>query len=158
MYDRPIPAGLGSIEDWLLQYIYDHPNDKHSTLSLMQQLDQVLKDEPSQLEECNRIRGIMGAAALSAEEYAALRKPERGVVQRAVETLIKERWANGKRTSDGAGVLFEGLDLTRKGTSEALNRARDKESREAPDRSPESIIRKIHEQKRKEAEGTKPTG
>ena len=30
MYDRPVPAGLGSIEEWILQHLYDHPNDKHS--------------------------------------------------------------------------------------------------------------------------------
>src|ERR1039458_6136979 len=131
MYDRPVPAGLGSIEDWLLQYIYDHPNDKHLTISLLQILDQVLKDEPSQLEECNRLRKIMSAPALSAEEYAAHRKPERSAVQRAVETLIREGWANGKRNSDGEGVFFEGLNLTGKGEREALNRARDKEKREA---------------------------
>ena len=64
MYDRPVPTGLGSIEDWILQYLYDNPNEKHSTLSLLQQLDQVLRDEPSQFEECNRIRGIMGRSAL----------------------------------------------------------------------------------------------
>lgn len=106
MYDRPVPTGLGSIEDWILQYLYDRPNDKHSTLSLLQQLDQVLRDEPSRFEECNRIRGIMGAAPFSVDEYAAERKPTRGAVQRAVETLIREGWANdlapGKRTSYSA--------------------------------------------------------
>ncbi|MGA3161568.1 MAG: hypothetical protein ABSC77_10150 [Terracidiphilus sp.] len=152
MYDRPVPAGLGSIEDWLLQDLYDHPNDKHSTLTLLQQLGQVLKDEPSQLDECNRLRGIMGAAPLSPEEYTAERTPTRGAVQRAVETLIREGWANGKRNRDADGVFFEGLDLTGKGTREALSRANAKERREAPDRGPESIIRRIHERMQKEAD------
>jgi hypothetical protein len=150
MYDRPIPSGLGSIEDWILQHLYDHPNDKHSTLSLMQQLDQVLRDEPSQLEECNRIRGIMSAAPFSPEEYAAERTPTRGVVQRAVETLIREGWANGNRNRDADGVFFEGLDLTGKGTREALGRANAKEKREAPDRSFEGTLRRIQERKRAE--------
>jgi hypothetical protein len=141
MYDRPIPADLGSIEDWILQYIYYHPKDKHSTISLLPQLDQVLRDEPSRLEECNDIRRMMRAAALSAEEYAANRKPERSAVQRAVETLIREGWANGEPNSDGEGVFFEGLKLTRKGTREALNRAHQREVRKTPPRSSESTIR-----------------
>lgn len=153
MYDRPIPAGLGSIEDWILQYLYDHPNDKHSTLTLLPQLDQVLKNEPSQLEECNRLRGIMGGAApFTPEEYAAERAPTRGMVQRAVETLIREGWAKGKRNQDADGVFFESLDLTGKGTREALSRANAKEKREAPDRSPEAIIRRIQEQRQKDAD------
>lgn len=151
MYDRPVPAGLGRIEDWILQHLYDHPKDKHSTLSLLQQLDQVLRDEPSQLEECNRIRGVMGAQALSPEEYAAERKPTRGAVQRAVETLIRDGWANGKRNSDTEGVFFEALELTNKGTREALTRANEKVKRESPPRSFESTVREIHERRRKEA-------
>jgi hypothetical protein len=143
MYDRPVPADLGSIEDWILQYIYDHPKDKHSTVSLLQKLDQVLSGEPSRLEECNRLRGIMGAPALSAEEYAANRKPGRSAVQRAVETLIREGWANGKQNSDGAGVFFEGLKLTGKGTREALNRAHTREAQKTPPRSYESTLREV---------------
>ena len=151
MCDRPVPAGLGSVEDWIFQHLYDHPNDKHSTLSLLEQLDQVLRDEPSQFEECNRIRGIMGAAPFTLEEYAAERKPTRPAVQRAVETLIREGWANGKRNSDTEGVFFESLDLTNKGTREALARVNDKVKRENLPRSFESTVREIHERKRKEA-------
>jgi hypothetical protein len=151
MYDRPVPIGSGSIEAWILQYLYDRPNDKHSTLSLLQQLDQVLRDEPSQFEECNRIRRIMGATPFSVDEYAAERKPTRDAVQRAVETLIREGWANGKRNSDTKGVFFESLDLTNKGTREALAQANDKVKRETPPKSFESTVREIHERKRKEA-------
>ena len=151
MYDRPVPAGLGSVEDWIFQHLYDRPNDKHSTLSLLEQLDQVLGDEPSQFEECNRIRGIMGAAPFTLEEYAAERKPTRRAVQRAVETLIREGWANGKRNSDTEGVFFESLDLTNMGTREALARANDKAKRETPPQSFESTVREIHERKRREA-------
>jgi hypothetical protein len=163
MYDRPVPAGLGTIEDWLLQYIYAHPNAKHSTVSLLQQLDQVLRDEPSRLKECNEIRKLLGAAPLSAEEYANERKPQRSGVQRAVETLVAEGWANGKRNSDGEGVFFEDLKLKPKGEREAVIRARAKEKREAPPRSFESTIRQIHERKRIEAkeeiaDDTKPSG
>lgn len=143
MYDRPVPAGLGSIEDWLLQYLYDHPKDKHSTASLLEQLEQVLRGEPSQLEECNRIRGIMGAAALNAEEYATQRTPTRSAVQRAVESLIREGWANGNRNRDADGVFFEGLKLTGKGTREALNRAHKMEEQKTPPRSYESTLREV---------------
>ena len=93
----------------------------------------------------------MGAAPFTLEEYAAERKPTRGAVQRAVEILIREGWANGKRNSDTEGVFFESLDLTKKGTREALARANDKVKRETPPRSFESTIREIHERKRKEA-------
>lgn len=158
MYDRPVPRGLDSIEDWILQHLYDHPNDKHSTLSLLEQLDQVLRDEPSQFEECNRTREIMGAAPFTLEEYAAERKPTRGAVQRAVETLIREGWANGKRNSDTEGVFFESLDLTNKGTREALARANDKVKRETPPRSFENTVREIHERKRKEANESESEG
>lgn len=151
MYDRPVPAGLRTIEDWILQHLYDHPNDKHSTPSLLEQLDHVLRDEPSQFEECNRTRGIMGAAPSTLEEYAAERKPTRAAVQRAIETLVREGWANGKRNSDTEGVFFESLVLTNKGTREALARANDKVKRETPPRSFESTVREIHERKRKEA-------
>jgi hypothetical protein len=117
VYDRPVPTGLGSIEDWLLQYIYDHPHHTHSTISLLQQLDQALRDEPSQLDECNRIRGIMGAAALSAEECAALRKPERGavLVRDAVEIrLSRAEWAKtlefGDRNARERGLKPEDVE------------------------------------------------
>jgi hypothetical protein len=142
MYDSPVPASLGSIEDWILQYTYGHPNDKHSTTSLLQQLDQVLRNEPSQLEECNRIKGIMGAPALSAEEYAARRKPELSVVQRAVETLIKNGWVKGKRESDETGVVFfDGIALTASGEREAISRERERETKSTPHRSYENSLR-----------------
>lgn len=142
MYDSPVPAGLGSIDDWILQYTYDHPKDKHSTTSLLQQLDQVLRNEPSQLEECNRIKGIMGAPALSAEEYAAQRKPGLSAVQRAVETLIKHGWVKGKRDSDEAGVIFfGGIALTASGEREAISKKRDREAKETPHRSFENTLR-----------------
>jgi hypothetical protein len=151
MYDRPVPAGLGSIEDWILQCLYNHPNDKHSTLSLLEQLDQVLTDEPSEFEECNRIRGIMGATPFSVDEYEAQRKPARDAVQQAVETLIREGWASGKRNSDKEGVFFESLDLTNKGRRETLARTNDKVKRETPPRSFEGTVREIRERKRNEA-------
>jgi hypothetical protein len=141
MYDRPIPASLGSIEDWLLQYIYDYPNERHSTISLLKQLDQVLRNEPSQFEECNRIRENMGFSAFNAEEYAAQRKPELCAVQRAVETLIKDGWVKGKRDSDNAGVVFfGGIALTPSGDREAISRKREREAKRIPTRSFENTV------------------
>jgi hypothetical protein len=142
MYDGPIPADFGNIEEWLLHYLYHHPNDKHSTQSLREELDQVLSDEPSQLEECNRLRRLMRAPALSAVEYAAQRKPELTAVQRAVETLIKEGWAKGERGADDRGVIFfSEIDLSGSGTKEAIRRMRAKEESVTAPRSFESSLR-----------------
>lgn len=142
--DRPVPVGFLDIEDWILHYIYHHPKENHSTHSLLQQLDSVLKAEPSQLDECNRLKGVFGAASITAEEYEALRNPELSAVQRPVETLIKEGWAKGKRDTDVRGVVFfSGLDLTGSGTKEAIRRAREKEEKAKPPRSFESTVRDI---------------
>jgi len=57
-----------------------------------------------------------GLPSITAEEYASLRKLELSTVQRAVETLIKNGWANGKRGADAQGaVFFSGLDITNSG-------------------------------------------
>jgi hypothetical protein len=142
--DRPVPVGFLDIEDWILHYIYHHPKDNHSTHSLLQQLDSVLKTESSQLDECNRRRGIFGSPKITAEEYESLRKPELSAVQRAVETLIKEGWAKGKRSTDAQGVVFfSGLDLAGSGTKEVIRRAREKEEKAKPPRSFESTVREI---------------
>lgn len=146
--DRPVPVGFGDIEDWILHHIYHHPKDNHSTHSLLQQLDSVLKAEPSQLDECNRLKGIFRASNITAEEYAALRNPKLNAVQRDVETLIKEGWAKGKRDTDVQGVVFfSNLDLTSSGTREAIRRAREKEEKENPPRSFESTLREVRKRK-----------
>jgi hypothetical protein len=142
--DRPVPVGFLDIEDWILHYIYHRPKERHSTHSLLQQLDSVVKAEPSQLDECNRLKGLLGAASITAEDYAALRKPELSTVQRAVETLIKDGLVKGKRDADVAGVaFFSGLDLTGSGTKETIRRAREKEEKAKPPRSFESTVREI---------------
>jgi hypothetical protein len=142
--DRPVPSGFLDIEDWLLHYIYHHPKENHSTHSLLQQLDSVLKAEPAQLDECNRRGALFGAPEITAEEYESLRKPELSGVQRAVETLIKEGWAKGKRDADVRGVVFfSGLDLTGRGTQEVIRRAREKEEEATPPRSFESTLREV---------------
>jgi hypothetical protein len=145
MYDSPIPAGLGNIEDWILQYTYGHPKIKHSTNSLLQRLDRVLRDEPSQLEECNRIKRLIGVPALSVEEYMLQRKPKLTAVQRAVETLIKHGWVKGKRDNDEAGVVFfSSISLTAKGEREAISREREREAKNTPHRSFENSLRDAH--------------
>jgi len=142
--DRPILFGFLDIEDWILHYTYHHPKENHSTHSLLQQLDLVLKAEPSQLDECNRRNGLLGAAPITAEEYVARRNPELAAMQRAVETLIKEGWTKGKRDSDVQGVVyFSGLDLTGSGTKETIRRAREKEEKAKPPRSFESTLREV---------------
>lgn len=146
--DRAVPVGFLDIEDWILHYIYHRPKERHSTHSLLQQLDSVLKAEPSQLDECNRLKGLLGAASVTAEEYAALRKPELSTVQRAVETLIKDGRVKGKRDADVADVVFfSSLDLTGNGTKETIRRVREKEEKEKPPRSFESIVRDIHKKR-----------
>lgn len=143
--DRPVPVDFLNIEDWILNFIYHHPKEKHSTHSLLERLGSILRAEPSQLDECNRRNGIFGATQITAEEYESLRKPELSAVQRAVETLIKDGWANGKRDSDAQGaVFFSGLALTNSGTRETIRRARDKEKSANPPQSVESTIREIH--------------
>jgi hypothetical protein len=152
--DSPVPVGFLDIEDWILHYIYHHPKDNHSTPSLLQRLDSVLKAEPSQLDECNRHKGLLGAPKITAEEYESLRNPVLSAVQKAVETLIKDGWAKGKRDTDVRGVVFfSGLDLTGNGTKEAIRRAREKEEKANPPRSFESRLREIR--KRAEEKTTK---
>jgi hypothetical protein len=128
--DRPVPSGFSDTEDWLLHYIFHHPKEDHSTHSLFQQLDSILKAEPSQLDESNRTRGVLGEPRISAEDYEALRKPKLSGVQRAVETLYEKGLARGKLDADNQGVVFfRGLHLTVTGKEELIRRTRTKEEK-----------------------------
>jgi hypothetical protein len=54
----------------------------------------------------------------------------------------------GKRDADVAGVVFfSRLDLTGNGTKETIRRVREKEEKEKPPRSFESIVRDIHKKR-----------
>ncbi len=154
--EQPVPHGSDDVEDWILQYIYQHPNEVHSTHTLLKQLDSVLIAEPSKLEESNRVRGVMGSPSLTPEDYATLRKPDLHVVQRAVETLIMNGWTKGKRDADAQHIVFfDGLALTSSGERERVRRTRDKEERAKSPRGFEETVRRIHqsrEGKTKESE------
>ena len=140
--DRPVPVGFLDIEDWILNYLHHHPKGKHSTRSLLGQLEAALKAEPSRLEECNRIKEMIGAQKLTEEEYEALRKPDFDGVQRAVETLIKDGRLKFERDRDDRGVVFYGgIDLNSNGTKEAITRERTKEAKSKPPMSFERIVR-----------------
>lgn len=140
--DSPVPVGFSDIEDWILHYTYYHNKEKHTTQSLLQQLGSVLKAESSRLDECNRINGLIGSPAITAEEYAVRRTPVLGAVQRAVETLLMDKRLNGKLDTDAQGVVFfSDLTITRVGTREAIRRARAKEKKANPPRSYESTLR-----------------
>lgn len=160
--DLHVPVGFWQIEDWVLYHIYHRPKENHSTHSLLQQLDSVLKAEPSQLDEYNRHKRVLGASSVPAEEYAALRNPKLSAVQRAIETLIQEGWAKGKRDTDVQGVVFfSGLDLTSSGTREAIRRAREKEVKAKPPRSFEGNVRearkRVEEKTNKDYHAEAPT-
>jgi hypothetical protein len=140
--DFLVPAGFSTVEDWILRYIYEHPKEAHSTASLRMQLESVLKSEPSQLAELNKHKKLFGSADITAKEYDALTEPELSAVQRAIETLIKDGWARGKRDSDDAGVVFfGGIALTNSGEREAICRERQKEAQRTPQRSFENSVR-----------------
>lgn len=160
--DRPVPIAFLDIEDWILHHVYYHPNGSHSTHSLFQTLESVLKTEPSELDECNKYKRSLRAPELTAEEYESLRKPELRAVQRAVETLIKERWVKGKRDADTQGVVFfKGICLTGSGERETIRRARVKEKKQTPPMDFESRVRKIRKEfnkKTEEGEGEDSTG
>ena len=152
-FDPGIPTGFTNIEEWLLLYIYGHPNDDHSTGSLRDQLIEALKDEPSRLDEYNKVQRLFRGPDLTAEEYESQKKPAMSVVQRAVETLIEQGTAKGKRGIDADGaIFFSGLNLTPKGTREAIRSSRAREAKANPTPSFESIIRAIHEGKEKESQ------
>src|ERR1035437_7040547 len=92
MVHETVPSGFPIIEDWLLSYFYQHPKGDHSTVSLLRELDGILKAEPSGLEKYNKHQKLFNAAEVTAEEYEALRTPKLEEVQKAVETLIEGGW------------------------------------------------------------------
>lgn len=154
LLDLNVPAGFSNIEEWILFYMYGHPKDDHSTHSLRDQLAQVLKDEPSRLDEFNKIQRMFKRPDLSAEEYEPQRQPAVSDVQRAVETLIEQGSVNGKLESDENGaIFFSGIKLRLKGTREAIRGSRAREAKANPVPSFESTLKAIHERKDKESHG-----
>jgi len=141
--DQPVPEGFWDIADWILHYLYYHNTEKQSTRTLLPLLDAVLRAEPSQLDECNRINGLLGSPKIDAEEYAARRTPDLPGVQKAVETLIRKKLVSGDIGTDKTGaVIFSELAITKKGVQDALNRAHEKEERAKPRRGLEISLDK----------------
>jgi hypothetical protein len=140
-----VPIGFPSIEDWILEHLYQTPKAAYTTHTLLKELEETLKKEPSRLDEYNKLHGILGAAPLTSEEYELERKPD-DKVQRAVENLIHSGLLTGKRDNDADGVVFFAeLKLTGKGEREAIGRSRERERQSKPQRSFESTLRDIRE-------------
>jgi hypothetical protein len=123
--DFTIPYGYPEIEDWILDFIYLHPKESYTTHTLREQLDAVLKAEPSHLKEYNRLMEKIAAEKTSPEEYDAQRHSKLEKVQRAVESLIETKLVTGKRDADDHGiVIFSDIFLTPKGERETITRDR----------------------------------
>jgi hypothetical protein len=144
------------IEDWLLSYFYQHPKGDHSTVSLLRELDGILKAEPSGLEKYNKHQKLFNAAEVTAEEYEALRTPKLEEVQKAVETLIEGGWVKGKRDADTQGmVFFTALTLTSSGEREAIRKDTERKKQKQPPNDFESRLRKARARVEQPKEGTK---
>ena len=143
MVRETLPSGFSSIEDWLLSYFYRHPKGDHSTLSLLRELDGVLKAEPSGLEDYNKRQRVFGAEEVAAE------------VQRAVETLIEAGFAKGKREADTQGVVFfTALVLTSSGEKQAIRKDKEREKQKQPPNDFESRVRAARGKAEQSKEGT----
>ena len=155
MVRETLPSGFSSIEDWLLSYFYRHPKGDHSTLSLLRELDGVLKAEPSGLEDYNKRQRVFGAEEVAADEYEALRTPKLEEVQRAVETLIEAGFAKGKREADTQGVVFfTALVLTSSGEKQAIRKDKEREKQKQPPNDFESRVRAARGKAEQSKEGT----
>ena len=127
MSTNPVPYHFGSIEEWILQQVFDFPHASHGTYTLFQQLNQVFQSEPTSRDVVNELRNALRLDPLPAEENAEQRKRDFNDVERAVETLIAEGWAKGDRNSGVDGVYYTDLKLTNKGEGEAIRRKRERE-------------------------------
>jgi hypothetical protein len=119
-----VPDGFADIEGWLLHELYEHPQVKHATHTLFQQLEGVLRTEPSNRATINEIRTATQMEPLPAEAPVTEKHVEYSSVQWAVETLIESGWAKGDRKSGADGVYFAEIRLTSKGEAEAIRRKR----------------------------------
>jgi hypothetical protein len=101
---------IGSLEEEVLLFLYNHPDREYETATLAFNLraPNVAPDELPQFDEA----------------YNQKQRQDLLAMQHAVESLILAQCVEGKRETLGSAVQFTGLKLTRKGEEEAIRAKR----------------------------------
>jgi hypothetical protein len=101
---------IGSLEEEVLLFLYNHPDREYETATLAFNLraPNVAPDELPQFDEA----------------YNQKQRQDLLAMQHAVESLFLAQCIEGKRETLGSAVQFTGLKLTRKGEEEAIRAKR----------------------------------
>ena len=107
------PSGeplIGSLEEEVLLFLYNHPDRAYETATLAFNLraPNVAPDELPQFDEA----------------YNQKQRQDLLAMQHAVESLFLAQCVDGQRETLGSTVQFTGLKLTRKGEEEAIRAKR----------------------------------
>ena len=118
----PKPSDFVNTEEWILHVLYEHQHPKinHTTVTLFQQLNQILQEEPSPHDIVNKVRAAQGYPPLADGEDKQKAMAEFGDVQYVIETLIEADLADGKHESSVDGIIYTELKVTKAGRRAAI--------------------------------------